>query len=536
MLRPAKWAPLAGIAVIALGLGACSDPTAKNTSTQSTNSDASLNVYLYQEPAGKFSPLAPASGPDNQVMSFIDESLLAVDPNYKLQPKLAESYDVSSDATTFTFHLRKGLKWSDGTPFTSKDVLFTYNTLADPKTTSAAAGNFKAVQGVADFVAGKATSISGFSAPDDNTFVIKATGPNFGLLAQIGIVFIMPEHILSKDTPDTIAKDPFWQAPKVGMGPFTFVNYLSNQYVHVTRNPNYRSPAKVKDIYLKPMTSDAATAQLGNGGIDIASYSPTDQDTVAGFSNIATQEKAGAGFVRIALNQAKPYFTDVRVRQAFLYAINRPQIVQSVLNGKGKVQLSDFFNANAPSGLNDYAQNVDKAKQLLAAAGWDPNRTVQLQWVHGQRDRDATATIVQSQLAAVGVKVNLVNVEAAQITPTYANKTYDMTLYGGGNYATDSSSVFPITACTQQYPNGANIDFFCDQKLDELLTQANSTADATKRKSLYDQAATEENAQADLMWIYDPSGLWAVNKKVKGFQAQGSQDANFWSPGDWSVS
>jgi peptide/nickel transport system substrate-binding protein len=533
MPRRGKWTPLAGVALVALAASACTGP--KTDDNQSNSANSSLNVYLYQEPAGVFSPLAPASGPDDQVGSLINEGLLGVDPDYKLQPKLAESYTVSPDATTFTFQLRQGLKWSDGKPFTAKDVLFTYNLVANPKTTSPTAGSYTAVQGVADFVAGKADTITGFSAPDDNTFVIKATKPNFGLLAQIGTVFIIPEHVLGTKTPETIAKDPFFRAPKVGMGPFTFVDYKTNQYVHVTRNPNYRAPAKIKDIYLKPMTSDSATAQLGNGGIDIATYSPADLSTVSGFSNVATQEKPGAGFVRIALNQSKPYFKDVRVRQAFLYAVDRKQIVQSVLAGKANVQLSDFYNDNAPSGLNEYPKDVAKAKSLLADAGWDPNRTVKLQWVHGQRDRDATATIVQSELAAVGVKVELVNIQAAQIAETYAKKTYDMVLYGGGNYAIDSWNINVITSCAQQYPAGGNINFFCDPQLDQLMAQANATADGPQRKSLYDQAARLANQQADLMWLYSPYGLWGVNKRVHGFQAPGSQDAKFWNAASWSV-
>ncbi|MGI5238327.1 ABC transporter substrate-binding protein [Dactylosporangium sp. CA-139066] len=522
---------VAGVAALAL-LAGCTGP---KTDSSSAPGKSSLNVYLYQEPAGVFSPLAPLNGADSQVMSFVYEGLLAVDPDYKLQPRLAESYTVSPDATTFTFKLRSGLKWSDGQPFTSKDVLFTYNLLANPKTTSATAGSYTGVEGVADFVAGKAQSISGFSAPDDNTFVIKAAKPNFGLLALIGNPWILPEHVLSKDSPETVAKDEFFRKPTVGMGPYTFVEYKTNQYVHVTANPNYRTPAKIKDVFLKPMTSDVATAQLGNGGIDIASYSPTDQQTVAGFSNVSTQEKPGAGFVRIALNQSKPYFQDARVRQAFLYAVDREQIVKTVLFGKAEVRMSNFAKSNEPAGLNDYAKNVEKAKQLLSEAGWDPNRTVNLQWVHGQRDRDATATIVQSELAAVGVKVNLVNIQAAQIAGTYKDKSYDMTLYGGGNYAVDSSTINVITACAQQYPAGGNIDFFCDAKLDDLMTRANQTADDSARKALYDQAAAEENAQADLMWLYNPFGLWAVSKKVQGFRAPGSQDANFWDPASWSI-
>jgi ABC-type transport system substrate-binding protein len=518
------------LAIAALAVAGCAGPP--NTGGSGS---ATLNVYLYQEPAGQFGPLAPSSGPDNQVMSFLYEGLLGVDPDYELQPRLAESYEVSPDATEFTFRLRKGLKWSDGKPFTSKDVLYTYKLLADPKTGSATAGLYTAVAGVADFVAGRATDISGFSAPDDDTFVIKATGPNYGLAAQIATAFILPEHVLSKIPSADIAKNEFFREPKVTIGPYTFVDYKTNQYVHVTANPEYRSPARIKDVYLKPMTSDAATAQLGNGGIDIASYSPTDLDTVAKFDGVSTQEKPGAGFVRIGLNQSKDYFADVRVRQAFLYAIDREQIVKTVLAGKGEVRLSDFAKDNEPDGLNDYSYDPDKARQLLAQAGWDPNRTINLQWVQGQRDRDATSTIVQNQLADVGVKVNLVNVQAAQITKSYQDKSYDMVLYGGGNYAVDSSSIIYITACAQRFPAGGNINQFCDPQLDTLMTQANATADDARRESLYDQAAKRENDQADLMWLYSPNGLWGVNDRVKNFKAPGSQDFGFWDPASWSM-
>src|SRR4051794_17045048 len=193
---------VAALAIAALAVAGCAGP---QPSSGGSGSSSSLNVYLYQEPAGLFGPLAPSSGPDNQVMSFLYEGLLGVDPDYELQPRLAESYEVSSDATTFTFKLRKGLKWSDGKPFTSKDVLYTYKLLADPKSGSATAGLYTAVAGVADFVAGKTTDISGFEAPDDNTFVIRATSPNYGLVSQIGIAYILPEHVLGTQPATDIA-------------------------------------------------------------------------------------------------------------------------------------------------------------------------------------------------------------------------------------------------------------------------------------------------------------------------------------------
>ncbi|GLY87061.1 ABC transporter substrate-binding protein [Actinoallomurus iriomotensis] len=534
MARRFRHGALGAAVLAAVSAAACTGP-APDSASGSASGKSAINVYLYQEPAGIFSPLAPSNGPDNQVMSFLDQGLLAVDPNYKLQPQLAQSYDVSSDAKTFTFHLRQGLKWSDGQPFTAQDVLFSYRLLADPKSTSATAGSYAAVEGVSDFVSGKAKTISGFSAPDDHTFVIKAAKPDIGLLAQISVAYVLPKHVLGDVPVAQVAKNPYFRAPNVTLGPYKFVDYKTNQYVHVTANPSYPSPAKIKDVYLKPMTSDVATAQLGNGGMDIASFSPADLKTVQGFKNIAVQEKAGAGFVRIALNQSKSYFKDVRVRQAFLYAIDRKALVAKVLGGKATVQNSDFFAGNTPAGINEYAYDPQKAKSLLQAAGWDPNRTVELQWVPGQRDRDATTTIVQSQLGAVGVKVKLKQAQAAEVPTTYAKKSYDMTLYGGGNYAVDSWNVNVITACDQQFPKGGNIVWFCDKKLDEQMAKANGTADDGQRKALYDQAVLEENAQADLMWLYDPTGLWAVNKRIKGFQAAGSQDSPFWNPAGWSL-
>lgn len=534
---------IAGLAVAAALIAGCSGPKSAtgdttgggSAGTGGSGTAGTVNVYLYQEPAGVFSPLAPSSGPDNQVMSFIFQGLLGVDPKYKLQPLLADSYEVSPDATTFTFHLRKGLKWSDGTPFTSKDVLFTYQLLANPKSGSATAGSFSGVAGVPDFVAGKTKTISGLSAPDPNTFVIKASAPDFGLLAQIGTVNIIPQHILGQDSVTQVAKDKFFRSPTVGIGPYSFVSYKTNQYVQLKANPTYRSKVAIKNIYLKPLTSDVATAQLGNGGIDIASISPTDLKTVQGLKDVGVQESPGAGFIRIGLNQSQSRFKDARVRQAFAYAINRKQIVQSVLAGKGLVQNSDFYQDNQPSGLNSYGYNPGKAKSLLKAAGWDSSKTVELEWIPGQRDRDSTATIVQNELQAVGVKVKLKQVQAAQILPSYEKKSYDMVLFGGGNYAVDSWNVDVIVDCAQQYPAGGNIVFFCDPVLDKLMKKANATTDETARKKLYDQAAIEENKQASYLWLYDPMGLWAVNKRVKGFVAAGSQDAGFWNPGSWSI-
>ncbi|HLT61381.1 MAG TPA: ABC transporter substrate-binding protein [Microlunatus sp.] len=525
---------------LVLAVTACTGPATETGGPgtgggSQTAGGGTVNIYLYQEPAGIFGPLAPASGPDNQVNSLIFEGLLAADPDFKLQPVLAESFEVSEDARTFTFKLRPGLKWNDGEPLTSADVLFTYNAAANPKTKSAAAGLFASVVGAKEVAEGKAETVSGFSAPDDQTFVVKTTKPNYGLLAQIGLTYILPEHVLGDVPAEELYDNEYFKKPTVTSGPFKFVEYKTSQYVHVVANPEASPAPKLKEIYLKPMSSDVATAELGNGGLDVATVSPLDLETLEGFDHLEVQEKLGAGFIRIGLNQSRDYFKDKRVRQAFLYAVNRADLVDQVLKGKAVVQNSDFYTPNAPQDLNDYAYDPAKAKQLLTEAGWDFDRKIDLMWIPGQRDRDASTTIVQSQLKEIGVDVELRQVQASEITKIYSDKDFDMVLYGGGNYALDGSNVSVITGCDNWYPAGGNINYFCDPELDKIMKEANATVDDAKRAELYEQAARISNEQADLFWLYSPYGLWVVNKRLKGFEAPGSQEVPFWNPAAWSV-
>src|SRR5690242_8340124 len=207
MRSPARFAAI----LLAAGLVAgCAGPQERGSS------GGSVTIALYQKPT-TFSPLAPALGANQQVMSLIYQSLMVADPDLKLAPQLAEKVDVAPNATSFTFHLRKGLKWSDGRPFTSEDVLFTHQLLADPKSTSAVAGYYKGV--------------AGMTAPDADTFVITTGAPNYGILAQVGVMPILPKHVLGDKPVDQVAKDPFFANPTVGLGPFQFVTYKTDQYV-----------------------------------------------------------------------------------------------------------------------------------------------------------------------------------------------------------------------------------------------------------------------------------------------------------------
>ncbi|MCP9979288.1 ABC transporter substrate-binding protein [Actinomadura madurae] len=438
--------------VLAAGaLAACSsDPTQK-----SSGGDAGvLNMYLYQKPK-TFSPLAPNNGPDQLVMSFVFDSLYGADASYGLKPHLAAAApQVSGDARTITISLKPGLKWSDGTPLTAKDVVFTYTALANPATGSAQAGKFAAVTGAKDLADGKADALKGVTAPDATTVKITTSRPAAGLPGLIGNTPILPEHVLGKVPAKGLGDNAFFTKPTVGAGAFTFVDYKTDQYVELKANPNFRDPVSIKKVFLKPVTSDVATAQLRTGEMDLTQVSPTDLPTVRTMDGVKVVSAKSPGFTRIAVNQSQSRFKDVRVRQALLTAIDRKGLVGKVLGGAGTVVNTSFYGDLASSAGEQYAYDPAKAKSLLSAAGWDASKPVTLSWIPGQRDRDTAATVIQSQLKAVGVNVELKQVQADELLSSYEKKSFDLALFGGGNYATEPSTVATIDACDQAYPAG----------------------------------------------------------------------------------
>lgn len=530
-------AAVAGTAALVL-MSACSGPSDDNSSGGGRGGGGkdTINVFLYQKPAGVFDPIAPASGPDQQVISLIYEPLLNTSPEGKLVPTLAASAPkVSADGKTTTFTLRSGVTWSDGKPVTAQDVVFTYTRAADLNTGTGFAANFIGIQGLKDFQDGKAATISGITAPDDHTVSITTDEPDAGLAGMVGTVQIIPEHALKGLPVKGFATNAWWQKPAVTEGPFNFDTYKTDQYVHVTANPKFREPVGAKDVYLKPVTADVATQQLSTGEMDIATISATDADAVSKFSGVKVVSAKSFGFTRATWNQSEDRFKDPRVRQAFLYAVDRSSLVKSALGGKGEVRNSVLDPIWSGSDLQDYAYDPTKAKQLLKDAGWDSSKPVEIAWIpQSNPDRDAAATVLQDQLKAVGVTVKLKQVEASFFTDAYANRDYDMVIYGGGDYASEPSRVGPITGCDTWVPDGANVGYYCDKQLDSVLAQANATVDPTARAALYQQAAKIENADPSQMWLYAPDTVYGVSSKVRGFQA--TNPANFFEPWKWTKS
>lgn len=528
------------VGALLLAATACTGPQTGGTpgGTGGEGGGSAMNVFLYQKPKGVFSPLAPASGPDQYVMSMVFMPLMQLGPDLQLEPRAAKSMEVSPDAKTFTFKLRDDLKWTDGTPFTAKDVVMTYTLGVNPKTGTAGAGSFATIEGMDEFKAGTSDKVSGFQAPDDHTFVMKSKTPNMGLPALVvPNSMILPEHILGSKKPEEMATEPFFKKPDVGLGPYSVAEYKTDQYVDLKKNPNFPGEVGVDEVFLKPVTNDVAVAQMGSGEMDLASVPASELATLKTQKGVELSTAKDGGFTRFAVNQKQPYLKDVKIRQGLMYGMDREAMVKSIFpDGNARVRNSAFDPDISGDDIEQYKHDPAKAKQLLTEGGWDFNRELDVMWIAGGNpDRDAAATAFQAQMDEIGVKVKLSHVESAQQTEAMTNATYDLLLMAGGNYATNSWSVAPIVGCDTGFPKGANLGFYCNPELDEKLKEANTIADETERNKAYREAAKLENEGVSYLWLYNFDVNWAATDKLEGMTPM-PIGVGFYKPEDWKLS
>jgi peptide/nickel transport system substrate-binding protein len=519
--------------------GSATGSAAATSGGSSGSGDRNITVQLYQLP-DSFSPLILQTGGVALIEELHWDSLVGLDDQNKVAPRLADSWDVSADAKTITFHLKQGLKWSDGTPFTAQDVVYTFNLFANPKTGSSYVGQFATVEGAAAVAAGTATTVSGFSAPDDHTFVIKLTTPNSAYVTTLAepAMYIVPEHVISKLPVDGLAKNQFWRQPTVGLGPYVFSKWVNDNEIEFNANPNYRTKVGADHVYAEFLSSDAALAQMQAGQLDYAQVAVADLGTAKAMKGVTVVTTPGTGVMALhtAIDSGK--LADPRVRQAIMYGINRQAIVDQVLKGQGKVINTLVFGPDwaVPSGLNTYPYDPTKAKALLAEAGWKASTEVDINVVPGQKDRDTMVTIVAAQLQAIGMNVKVKQYQAADLTTAINNRQFDLLPSQYGLFNVDPVTMNARLMCSQFSPNGINISHYCNKDLDALLTQGISTTDQAQRASIYAQAQKIVNNDVPIMVLYAPNIIAAHSDRLQNFKLAGVLTQAFWNAAEWTVS
>jgi len=487
-----------------------------------------------------WSPLKTAGG-EVQIFDLIFNRLIAPDEKWTMQPDLAEKFDVSADATVYTFNLRRNVTWSDGKPFTARDVMFTYRLNLTKSAGSRQAPRLLQIKGAKDFYEGTATEVSGLQMLDENTVRMTLEQPNVSWVSQLThsspILFILPEHVLKDADPAQLDNHPFIKKPDVSTGPYQYVQFVADQFVEFKANPNYfKGAPKIEKVFVRLAEPPTQLAQFERGELDVM-YKVTakDAERLKSNTNLSIIPLQGLGVFQIAWNNER--FPDKRVRQAFMYAIDRESLIKVVLRGEGRLVHSTIIGPEWANynDLNQYKYDPAKARALLQDAGWDSGKTVNITWSKGFADIELAAPIVQQQLKEVGFNLELAPLDSpAYIKKVVSEPDFDLAWFSGGVYALDPDISSAYYECANWTPRGANTTHYCNKELDTLFAQGRATTDTTKRKDVYARAAAILNEDVPTTFWWSENIIYGVSKRLKGIKA-GTNDYLWWNIQEWSL-
>ncbi len=431
---------------------------------------------------------------------------------------LATKWEASGDGLTWTFTLRNDAKWSDGKPFTADDVAYTFNEIVlKPDLAANGRGNFSALKNV--------------EVVDPQTVKFNLSRPFAALPSYLAYnAGILPKHVFEGQG-DPWKLSSFNKGTPVTTGPFKVEAYNSGQSVVLARNDAYFGGKPYLDKVVFKIVPDANTqvAQVLSGELSIMILdNKAAVDRVKGAQNLRVEPRALVQYYWLALNQTDPRFQDVRVRQAFEYAIDRKAIVAAVEKGYGKVANSAIVPALKayydPSQESKYPYDPDKAKGLLEQAGWKAGadgilakdgQPFKFVMDVGQRGvLQPTNELIQQNLKKVGIQADLNSMEwNAYIQKVVVNRDYTATV-NWWVYPNDPD-VFPYYHSSAA-GKGFNIPGYKDPKLDDLLTKGQTETDPAKRKQVFNdvQAYMAENLPYIFLWY--PEEIDVIDARVQG--------------------
>lgn len=522
--------------VATLAVSACTSATQPAASTAPSAQAGPVAGGTVTIPIGADPTLNPWS-PNAFVESlFINRALFEglTKPGKDLAPApdLAESWTTASDGLSWTFKLRSGVKWSDGKPFTADDVAFTFNDIVlKPDLGAQNRASYAAVKSI--------TVVDPTTVRFDLTRKFAAL-PSF-LAYNAGIV---PKHVLSADPLKTTS---FNKGIPVSTGPFKVEKYTSGQSVSLVRNENYFGSKAYLDKIVFTVVADPNTqiAQALAGDLQIMILdNKAAVERVKSAAGLVVVSRPLVQYYWLALNQTDSRFTDVRVRQAFVNAIDRQAIIKSVELGYGSIANSPITPALKayydPSLAAKYPYDPAKATALLKEAGWTPGSDGVLQkdgkpfrftMDVGQRGvLEPVNALIQQDLKKVGVVVDLNAMEwNAYIQKDVVRREYTATV-NWWTYPSDPD-VFPYYHSSAA-GKGFNIPGYQDPKLDDLLVQGQSAGDLEARKAVYKQLQQYTSETLPYLFLWYPQEIDVLSSTLQGVPELGLRDAMHYV-GEW---
>lgn len=507
---------LSGVAVAALSaaLCACGGGKTAETGAQETVTSGAAAESIGEGSSAASNSLSEKPAPGGKVVFGMTQDLASLDPHEdtdagtrdvvfnlyeglvkpsstgEMIPAVASDYEISDDAKTYTFTLRDGIKFSDGTPVTTDDVKYSLERYAENQ------GDSSAFSNIADISA------------KDGKIVLTLKEANAELLPLMDVAIIPQKN-------QDPAKNP------IGTGPFKFESYTPGEEIRLTRNENYWQEGlpyldEVDFKFVPDVETEFMDLQAGT--IDIMKYMTSDQiETLGADSNYNIVEGSMNLVQGLYLSSSYEPLSKSEVRQALSYAIDRDAINQFLFNGKSKVigthmipAMSSLYNKEC-DGV--YTHDVEKAKELLKAAGYENGFDLTITVPNSYQQHIDTATIIKEQFAEIGVNVTLNPVEWSDwLQNTYRGGNFQATVIGFDGTLAPASWLKKYTT-----NDSNNFVHYSNSEYDETYAKAAASVDQAEKTELYKKCQKILTDDAASVYIQDPANLVAVNKKFAGY-------------------
>lgn len=508
-----------------------------------------LTIGVQQEPE-RLSEILNATAINNQICNLIFSKFVKYDDALRLVPDLiehiptVENGGVSPDHLSYTYVLRKGVRWHDGTPLTSADVEFTYRVIMDPKV------NVESRQGW--------DAISSVETPDESTVVFRLgrVFPDF-----VSEIFsdeaVLPKHLLENERGDAFHRSRFHHAP-VGSGPFKFKEWKSGSHLLLSRNEHYYAEGPYLDEIVFKFVPDenGLLVQFQTGEIDV--YDNADA------SFLAQLEAVGGAVVyrtptmmyeHIDLNTENTILADRRVRKALAFATNRNAIAEIVYDGLVEPALLDehpsskYYSAAAASRVT---HDPLKARRLLRDAGWidrDGDGVLEnagrplvltLSTMAGRLNRERTQLVLRDQYREVGVDLRIKNYAPTVFAGSYEEDgilksgKFDLAMYAWLS-SPEPASKEDLYSLNTIPPRGQNHTRIRHERLTKLLEDGAHEIDEAKRVEIYREVAeilVDEVPSIPLFWY---TALDACTGRLRNYKPNPTQSADTWNANTWHL-
>ncbi|EPR13577.1 ABC transporter substrate-binding protein [Ruminiclostridium papyrosolvens] len=476
-----------------LGVTGCSSNNPSpitNTNTEGTVKNGGNFIFGITTEPDHLDPYLASAAETREILFNIFEGLVKSDKDGNIIPAVAESYEVSKDSLTYSFKIRKLLKFHNGSDVTSADVKYSLE-----KAMSLSVAGMDNVKSV--------------DAPDASTIKVNLKSADSDFLPYLTI------SIVPKDYSDG-------DVHPIGTGPFVFDSFTPQQSLILKKNPNYwqkELPHLDKVTFKIASDTNALLLELQAGSID-GSTVYNDQTLSKQLDpNTFKIEQANSNSVQqLNLNNAVKPFDNIKVRQAISYAVDPDEIIETVVYGKGTrvgtpviPGLRTYFDSSL---TNAYKKDLEKAKQLLSDAGYPNGFSFTISVPSNYQVHVDSAQVIVNQLKSIGITASIKQVDWA----TWLSKVYKERQYEATIISVDGINVSPRSYLERYVStNASNFINYKSSEFDSIYKKAKDESDASKRVELYKEAQQMLSKDAASVYIQDIAALTALRKNISGF-------------------